>query len=161
MSRLRRYDTLEMLEAENRDYESIVLSKSGGWRVVGKRCGGLRALRNPTQQILVIAHVIAFPLRVFLYCPTDPFLLTDQAANPICGFVSPRVVMQCKSETGAAPRCAQPAWYKAYFDAMVEPDRSQALLEIERARHAIENRAIELAKLPRAARVRRKIWFTH
>lgn len=36
VSRLRRYDTLEMLEAENRDYESIVLSKSGGWRIVGK-----------------------------------------------------------------------------------------------------------------------------
>lgn len=52
--------------------------------------------------------------------------------------------MQCKSETGAAARCAQPAWYKAYFDAMVERDRSQALLEIERARHAIENRAVEL-----------------
>jgi hypothetical protein len=52
--------------------------------------------------------------------------------------------MQCKSETGATPRCAQPAWYKAYFDAMVERDRSQALLEIERARHAIENLAGEL-----------------
>ena len=36
LSRLRRYDTLEMLEAENRDHESIVLSKSGGWRIVGK-----------------------------------------------------------------------------------------------------------------------------
>jgi len=52
--------------------------------------------------------------------------------------------MQCKSETGPTPRCAQPAWYKAYFDAMVERDRSQALLEIERARHAIEKRAVEL-----------------
>lgn len=52
--------------------------------------------------------------------------------------------MHCKSETGATPRCAQPPWYKAYFDAMVERDRSQALLEIERARHAIENRALEL-----------------
>lgn len=36
VSRLRRYDTLEMLEAENRGYESFVLSKSGGWRIVGK-----------------------------------------------------------------------------------------------------------------------------
>jgi SOS-response transcriptional repressor LexA len=36
LSRLRRYDTLEMLEAENRDHESIVLSKSGGWPIVGK-----------------------------------------------------------------------------------------------------------------------------
>ncbi len=55
--------------------------------------------------------------------------------------------MQCKSDTRATPRCAQPAWYKAYFDAMVERDRSQALLEIERARHAIENRAIELRQV--------------
>jgi SOS-response transcriptional repressor LexA len=36
LSRLRRYDTLEMLEAENRDHDSIVLSKSGGWRIVAK-----------------------------------------------------------------------------------------------------------------------------
>jgi SOS-response transcriptional repressor LexA len=36
VARLRRYDTLEMLEAENREYESVVLSKSGGWRSVGK-----------------------------------------------------------------------------------------------------------------------------
>jgi SOS-response transcriptional repressor LexA len=36
VARLRRYDTLEMLEAENREYESVVLSKSGGWRLVGK-----------------------------------------------------------------------------------------------------------------------------
>ena len=36
VSRLRRYDTLEMLEAENREYESVVLSKSGGLRIVGK-----------------------------------------------------------------------------------------------------------------------------
>ena len=56
--------------------------------------------------------------------------------------------MPCKSETGATPRCAQPAWYKAYFDAMVERDRSRALLEIERARHAIENRASELRHVP-------------
>jgi hypothetical protein len=55
--------------------------------------------------------------------------------------------MQFKSESGATPRCAQPAWYKAYFDAMVERDRTQALLEIERARHAIENRAIELRQV--------------
>jgi SOS-response transcriptional repressor LexA len=36
VSRLRRYDTLEMLEAENREHESIVLTKSAGWRIVGK-----------------------------------------------------------------------------------------------------------------------------
>jgi hypothetical protein len=55
--------------------------------------------------------------------------------------------MLCKSEAGATPRCAQPAWYKVYFDAMVERDRRQALLEIERARHAIEDRAIELRQV--------------
>ena len=36
VSRLRRYDTMEMLEAENREYESFVISKSGGWRIVAK-----------------------------------------------------------------------------------------------------------------------------
>lgn len=36
VSRLRRYETLDILEAENREYESLVLSKSSGWRIVGK-----------------------------------------------------------------------------------------------------------------------------
>lgn len=36
VSRLRRYDSMEMLEAENREYDPVVLSKSSGWRVVGK-----------------------------------------------------------------------------------------------------------------------------
>jgi SOS-response transcriptional repressor LexA len=36
VSRLRCYDTLEMLEAESRGCESVVLSKSSGWRIVGK-----------------------------------------------------------------------------------------------------------------------------
>ncbi len=36
VSRLRRYETVEMLEPENREYESFVLSKSGGWRIVGR-----------------------------------------------------------------------------------------------------------------------------
>jgi phage repressor protein C with HTH and peptisase S24 domain len=36
VSRLRRYDTLDVLEAENREYDSVVLSKSSGWRIVGK-----------------------------------------------------------------------------------------------------------------------------
>ena len=36
VSRLRRYDTLDLLEAENREYDSVVLSKSSGWRIVGK-----------------------------------------------------------------------------------------------------------------------------
>jgi SOS-response transcriptional repressor LexA len=36
VSRLRRYDTLDVLEAENREYEPLVLSKSSGWRIAGK-----------------------------------------------------------------------------------------------------------------------------
>lgn len=36
VSRLRRYDTLDVLEAENRESEPIVLSRPSGWRIVGK-----------------------------------------------------------------------------------------------------------------------------
>jgi phage repressor protein C with HTH and peptisase S24 domain len=36
VSRLRRYDRLAILEAENREYHSIVLNKASGWRIVGK-----------------------------------------------------------------------------------------------------------------------------
>jgi phage repressor protein C with HTH and peptisase S24 domain len=36
VSRLRRYETLEVLEAENREFDPFVLSKSSGWRIVGK-----------------------------------------------------------------------------------------------------------------------------
>jgi SOS-response transcriptional repressor LexA len=36
VSRLRRYDTLDVLQAENREYEPLVLSKSAGWRIAGK-----------------------------------------------------------------------------------------------------------------------------
>lgn len=36
VSRLRRYDTLDVLEAENREYEPVILNKSTGWRIVGK-----------------------------------------------------------------------------------------------------------------------------
>lgn len=41
----------------------------------------------------------------------------------------------------------QPAWYDAYFVAVVERDRNKALLEIDRARHAIEQRSRELGQL--------------
>lgn len=44
--------------------------------------------------------------------------------------------------------CAQPAWYQTYFAALTEHDRSKALLEIERARRAIEQRTLELRRLP-------------
>lgn len=36
VSRLRRYDSLDILEAENRQYDPVVLNKSSGWRIVGK-----------------------------------------------------------------------------------------------------------------------------
>lgn len=36
VSRLRRYDTLDVLEAESRRYDPVILSKASGWRIVGK-----------------------------------------------------------------------------------------------------------------------------
>lgn len=36
VSRLRRYDTLDVLEAESRQYEPVILNKATGWRIVGK-----------------------------------------------------------------------------------------------------------------------------
>jgi transcriptional regulator with XRE-family HTH domain len=36
VSRLRRYDSLEVLEPETREFDPMVLSKSSGWRIVGK-----------------------------------------------------------------------------------------------------------------------------
>ncbi len=36
VSRLRRYDTLDVLEAEGRQHDPVILSKSTGWRIVGK-----------------------------------------------------------------------------------------------------------------------------
>lgn len=36
VSRLSRYDTLDVLEAENRQYEPVILNKASGWRIVGK-----------------------------------------------------------------------------------------------------------------------------
>lgn len=36
VSRLQRYDNVEVLESENRSYQPIVLGKDSGWRVVGK-----------------------------------------------------------------------------------------------------------------------------
>lgn len=36
VSRLRRYDTLDVLQAENRQYEPVILNKAAGWRIVGK-----------------------------------------------------------------------------------------------------------------------------
>ena len=36
VSRLRRYDDVEVLEAENRKYPSVVLNKASGWRIVAR-----------------------------------------------------------------------------------------------------------------------------
>ena len=36
VSRLRRYDTLDVLEAESRQYEPVILHRATGWRIVGK-----------------------------------------------------------------------------------------------------------------------------
>jgi SOS-response transcriptional repressor LexA len=36
VSRLRRYDTVDVLQGEDRDVEAAVLSKSSGWRIMGK-----------------------------------------------------------------------------------------------------------------------------
>lgn len=36
VSRLRRYENLDVLESENREYEPVVLNKSNGWRILGR-----------------------------------------------------------------------------------------------------------------------------
>ena len=36
VSRLRRYDTLDVLEAESRQHDPVILNKATGWRIVGK-----------------------------------------------------------------------------------------------------------------------------
>ena len=44
---------------------------------------------------------------------------------------------------------AEPEWYRAYFAAMVERDRDKALLEISKARIAIQERTKELRYVAR------------
>src|SRR5262249_19125810 len=36
VSRLRRYETFDVLESENREYEPLVMNKAGGWRILGR-----------------------------------------------------------------------------------------------------------------------------
>ena len=36
VSWLRHYGTIDVLEAEDRQYEPVVLTKAGGWRIVGR-----------------------------------------------------------------------------------------------------------------------------
>lgn len=44
--------------------------------------------------------------------------------------------------------CERPSWYQAYFLAMVENDRDQALTRIEGAQNAIHERLAELQETP-------------
>jgi len=36
VSRLSHYDRTDVLEAEDRQFEPVILKKSGGWRIVGR-----------------------------------------------------------------------------------------------------------------------------
>ncbi len=36
VSRLRRYDSLDILEGENRQHDPVILNKASGWRIVGR-----------------------------------------------------------------------------------------------------------------------------
>jgi SOS-response transcriptional repressor LexA len=36
VSRLCRYEGVDVLEAEHRQYQPVILKKSGGWRMIGK-----------------------------------------------------------------------------------------------------------------------------
>ena len=36
VSRLRRYESLDVLESENHKYDAIVLGKNSGWRILGR-----------------------------------------------------------------------------------------------------------------------------
>lgn len=51
---------------------------------------------------------------------------------------------QSRAESILAPKACDPEWYRAYFAAMVECDRNKALLEIHKARIAIQERTREL-----------------
>lgn len=51
---------------------------------------------------------------------------------------------QSQREIVAGTLSGEPAWYHAYFLAMVEHDRGKALLEIENARNAIQQRVQEI-----------------
>jgi hypothetical protein len=56
--------------------------------------------------------------------------------------------MQSTSDGYTKNNSGEPPWYQAYFAAMTERDRKKALVEIERARHAIQERTDELHHLP-------------
>ena len=55
---------------------------------------------------------------------------------------------QIKPAFSSPRKPSEPLWYHTYYVAMVEGDRSKALLEIENARIAIQDRLTELRQMP-------------
>jgi hypothetical protein len=56
--------------------------------------------------------------------------------------------MQDIKQDAAAAMPRSSSWYPIYFAAVLETDRSKALIQIERAERAIHERLIELRKAP-------------
>ena len=55
---------------------------------------------------------------------------------------------QTNHKPSFSQRSGEPGWYHAYFVAMCESNRHQAFLEIEHARHEIQERLGELSHQP-------------
>lgn len=55
---------------------------------------------------------------------------------------------QCKRDALFTTNSCAPGWYHTYFIAVAESDRDKALLEIDDARIAIQERIVELRHLP-------------
>ncbi len=47
VSRLRRYENIDLLEAEDRKFDSVVLTKANRWRIVGKVLWWISGTQNP------------------------------------------------------------------------------------------------------------------
>jgi hypothetical protein len=58
------------------------------------------------------------------------------------------VMERAKQQRTTTSESGEISWRRAYFEAMVESDRNKALLGIERARYAIQERVEELDHLP-------------
>lgn len=57
-------------------------------------------------------------------------------------------MQQLKATFSSPQNPGEPPWYHTYYVAMVESDRRKALLEIENARIAIQDRLAELRQMP-------------
>lgn len=57
------------------------------------------------------------------------------------------VMERAKQQRNTSTESGETSWQRAYFEAMVESDRNKALLGIERARYAIQQRVEELDHL--------------